>query len=131
MKSLDQIRAEHAVQSASSIGRGTGDGDAVRGFPMLVRQCGLLGALAFAVERKRDKGGAPPAWKNGGHYTIASALTSHLRTCYADGKSGITNSQDPLALVSELCAADAIVLRHATSEALEWLKFLKRFAAAS
>ena len=75
MKTLAQIRAANALQSAPTVQLEldrSGQGDALSGFPMLILIDGLLAALAFSVERKRnDHGQIVP--KHAAHLAIAVA----------------------------------------------------------
>lgn len=123
MKSLDQIRAAHALESSNGIGAGQRGGDAISGFPTMVKTDGLLAALAFAVEWKDQRAGRR---KHEGEFSIANAIASHLRA----PEIGIVQARDADQLVSELAdAKDASQLRRATAEALAYLNFLKRFVA--
>jgi CRISPR/Cas system CMR-associated protein Cmr5 small subunit len=123
MKTLAQIRAANALEAANQPGMGLGQqgGDALSGFPMLIKSDGLLAALAFAVERKSNGQRKQP-----GAFLIASAIAKHLAS---DG-IGIVDAEDADALVDELArASDASQLRRATAEALAFLNYLKRFVA--
>jgi CRISPR/Cas system CMR-associated protein Cmr5 small subunit len=113
MKNLAQLRAASAI--GATIKKGQGDGNVLSGFPMLVRTDGLLAALAFAVEKK-DEG----KLKHEGEHSIAVAITAHLRTMK------ILDSANPDALLRALSQGDATLLRHATSETLAFLSYLKR-----
>jgi hypothetical protein len=121
MKTLAQIRAANAIKDSAVKGMGLGQkgGNALSGFPMLIKTDGLLAAAAFAVELNPK--GEP---KQEGARLIMTAVASHLatlRVCKA------TTARD---LVEELAtAADASQLRRATAEALAFLNYLKRFVA--
>lgn len=152
MKNLDQIRAHNALQHRNLIASSQGGGDAISGFPMLVLTDGLLASLAFACEWKeikerdlpgqqqrqedlqigllRQQGqGQNAQWfkrKHPGEYTVARAMTDHLRT----QANPITNANNADALLTELAREDTDVkLRRATAEALAFLNYLKRFVA--
>lgn len=123
MKTLAQIRATNALTAAKQPGMGLGQqgGDALSGFPMLIKSDGLLSALAFAVERKSDGKRKQP-----GAYLIANAIAQHLS---ADAVR-IVAAKDADTLVDELArAVEASQLRRATTEALAFLNYLKRFVA--
>jgi CRISPR/Cas system CMR-associated protein Cmr5 small subunit len=123
MKSLAQIRAANALCSSRTPGMGLGQkgGDALSGFPMLIKTDGLLAASAFAVEVKND--GRP---KQEGARLIMDAVAQHL----ASPGVGICNATNAGDLVEELAAAnDWSQLRRATVEALAFLAYLKRFVA--
>jgi CRISPR/Cas system CMR-associated protein Cmr5 small subunit len=119
MKALAQIRAASALKASGIKGMGLGQkgGNALSGFPMLIKTDGLLAATAFAVELNAK--GEP---KQEGARLIMTAVAEHLASlniCRA------TTARD---LVEELAAAaDASQLRRATAEALAFLNYLKRF----
>jgi CRISPR/Cas system CMR-associated protein Cmr5 small subunit len=123
MKTLAQVRATNALASANQPGMGLGQqgGNALSGFPMLIRSDGILPALAFAVERKTNGDR-----KQQGCFLIADAIAKHL----SSERLALTQADDPDTLVDELAkAADASQLRRATTEALAFLSYLKRFVA--
>jgi CRISPR/Cas system CMR-associated protein Cmr5 small subunit len=121
MKTLAQVRAANALKASGIEGMGLGQrgGNALSGFPMLIKTDGLLAAGAFAVEMNAR--GEP---KQEGACLIMNAVAEHLasvKICEA------TTARD---LVDELAtAADASQLRRATAEALAFLNYLKRFVA--
>ena len=123
MKNLNQIRAHSALQHKDRIAASQGGGDAISGFPMLVLTDGLLAALAFGCESKDQPAGAR---KHPGEYTVATAITDHLR---ANG-IGITEAESASDLIAELAHEETdIKLRRATAETIEFLNYLKRFVA--
>lgn len=122
MKNLDQIRSANALAAARIHGMGLGQegGNALSGFPMVIKTDGLLAAAAFASETKND--GTP---KQKGANLIVKAIAQHL----SDERVGICNARATRDLVEELSNGDATLLRRATAEALEFLGYLKRFTA--
>ena len=121
MKNLDQIRAYNALQHKDNIADSKGGGDAISGFPMLVLTDGLLAALAFACEWKKQG-----ERKNLGEHTVATAIASHLH----DAQISISKANDADGLLKELAEEkDDILLRRATTESLAFLNYLKRFVA--
>ncbi len=121
MKTLAQIRAANALDASriKDMGIGQKGGNALSGFPMLIKTDGLLAAAAFAVELNAK--GAP---KQEGARLIMNAVAQHLATL------GICEAKTARDLVEELARAnDASQLRRATSEALAFLNYLKRFVA--
>ena len=121
MKTLAQIRAANAIHASEKPGIGSGqrEGNALSGFPMIIKTDGLLAAAAFAVEKKSN--GEP---KQRGAKLVLEEVAKHLTML------GITKAITADALVNELAiAADASQLRRATSEALAFLSYLKRFTA--
>lgn len=119
MKTLAQIRSANALTASKTPGMGKGQkgGDAISGFPMLIKTDGLLAAAAFAIETNRE--GKP---KQEGARHIITAVAKHL----AD--RGICQAQTANDLVEELSRGDSTKLRQATAEALAYLAYLKRYA---
>lgn len=131
MKTLAQIRAANALlhrQPVQIALNQPGQGDALSGFPMLIKTDGLLAALAFATEQKRNQQGELVR-KHPADFAIASAIAAHLRHDQQDERIAITNAEDGDVLVSELADGEANRLRRATAEALAFLNYLKRFVA--
>lgn len=122
MRNLDQVRAANALAAARVPGMGLGQdgGNALSGFPMLIKTGGLLAAAAFAVE-KNSKGGL----KQKGANLIVTAIARHL----SDDRVKICDARNASDLVEELSRGDATLLRRATAEALSFLSYLKRFTA--
>ena len=121
MKTLAQTRAENALRASAVKGMGVGQkgGDAVSGFPMLIKTDGLLAAGAFAVELNGKK---EP--KHEGERLIFNAIAEHLRSLK------VCESATSRALVEELASStDSSKLRRATAEAIAFLNYLKRFVA--
>ena len=120
MRTLAQRRATNALNAARIHGMGLGQdgGNALSGFPMLIKTDGALAAFAFAVERKAN---AEP--KQRGACLIVGAIAEHLSSL------GITKAQRADDLVEELAHGDSALLRRATAEALGFLNYLKRFVA--
>lgn len=119
MKTLAQTRAANALRSShvEDMGIGKDGGNALSGFPMLIKTDGLLTAGAFAIELNSH--GEP---KQKGARLIMDAVASHLASV------GICRAQVARDLVEELASADdASQLRRATAEALAFLSYLKRF----
>ncbi|OGV78657.1 MAG: type III-B CRISPR module-associated protein Cmr5 [Lentisphaerae bacterium RIFOXYB12_FULL_65_16] len=113
MKNLEQVRAANALTAARSGGfAGKNRGEVVKKVPTMIRENGILGALAFAVERN-DRN----QLKNEGHYEVFKAIVVHL------GKD-----KDPDAFLDRLTKTDAAALRADTTEALAYLAYLRRFA---
>lgn len=117
---LAQSRAANALNAARIEGMGLGQdgGNALSGFPMLVKTDGALAAFAFAVERKPNG-----ERKQRGACLIVGAIAAHLSSL------GILNAQTADDLVDELARGDSSLLRRATAEALAFLNYLKRFVA--
>ena len=128
MKTLAQIRAKNALDHKTTVQQAlsqSGQGDALSGFPMLIKTDGLLAALAFAVERKHNQQDQLVP-KHQAHLVIAVVVASHL----SSDRVGICDAQNADDLVEELAhAEDNSQLRRATAEALAFLNYLKRFVA--
>jgi hypothetical protein len=121
LKSLAQIRAENALHSSKIKGMGLGQegGNALSPFPMLIRTDGLLSAGAFAIELTSK--GEP---KQKGARLIMEAIARHLSSPGVE----ICEAKTAGDLIEELAAAnDSSKLRRATTEAIAFLNYLKRF----
>lgn len=119
VKSLSQKRAENALNASRIDGMGLGQkgGDALSGFPLLIKTDGLLATAAYAVERK--SGGQP---KQPGALLIMEAVAKHLHNL------DIVRADNAKALIEKLSRSDdASLLRRATAESLAYLNYLKRF----
>lgn len=98
--------------TAEKVRKTENEGDNLSGFPGLIINNGLLATLAFC----KDKGTTTQ------HGRIATAIAYHLN----DRK--IITSSDGEDLLEKLCQADdADIIRQATTEALFFLNYLKRF----
>jgi len=117
-QTLAQQRASHALSAARIDGMGLGQdgGNAISGFPMLIKTDGALAAFAFAVERKPTG-----ELKQRGANLIVGAIATHLQAL------AIVDAQTADDLVEELARGDSALLRRATAEALAFLNYLKRF----
>lgn len=121
-QTLAQLRAASALTSSRVPGMGLGQngGDALSGFPLIIKTDGLLAAAAFAIELNAK--GEP---KQKGAQLIVTEIARHL----ASPGIAICKARTARDLVEELAAADAAQLRRATAEALAFLGYLKRFVA--
>lgn len=115
MRNLEQIRAQNALKAArDQTFKGANDGEVVKKIPAMIRESGLLGAMAFAKEN---------AGKTN-HADVFCAIAAHLKTI---GK--LPGSKTDLeGFLADLCAADAVALRAVTAEAMAYLNYLRRFA---
>lgn len=117
-KNLDQIRAANALAAATGTTfRGANDGEVVKKIPAMIRQNGILGALAFAQENDTKTG----------HADVFRAIVAHLRVLRR--LPDTVAAQGPLdGFMKHLCAADSAMLRAVTDEAMAYLNYLRRFA---
>ncbi len=124
MRNLEQIRAANALTaSRNNTYKGVNDGQIVKKIPAMIRENGILGALAFALE-KNDKGKV----KNDGHYGVWQSIIAHLG---CDGINRLRKACDPENLIEFLTSSEnatAECLRDITDEALAFLNYLRRFA---
>ncbi len=123
MRNLEQIRAANSLAAGSRQDyRGVNDGQVVKKVPAMIRENGILGALAFAVE-KNDRGQV----KNEGHYNVWRAIIDHLATRGIDRLTAVVT---PEGFIEQLSGpqAPSVMLRDATDEALAYLNYLRRFA---
>ncbi|NLL84381.1 MAG: hypothetical protein GX230_09105 [Lentisphaerae bacterium] len=113
MKNLDQIRAQNAL--GIGIGQGAGEGDSVtKKVTAMVRENGLLGALAFAIEKEH------------GYSDVFNAVVNHLvvveRLPEQQGGWQLRN------FMNFLCGLNSSALRSLTAEVLAYLSYLRRFS---
>tara|TARA_B100001093_G_C26798663_1_gene1002362 strand:- start:1207 stop:1557 length:351 start_codon:yes stop_codon:yes gene_type:complete len=115
MKNLEQIRAASAISAANSgvnlLGNEGGENQAKKIPPMIINH-GLLQYLAYA--KAEGKGTAP--------YEICNFLAMHLENLKI-----VRNSRDTGQLLERLSESDSQVLKQATSEALAWFNYARRF----
>jgi len=121
MQNLDQIRAAAALAAAQSKQRDKFEFTRpdVAGFPALIIQNGLLAAFAYAAEDgKSTRAGLKFACDR-----TAAHLSKH-------GIAVLVNKTDSKALIKALSEAPStsLDLQRATSEALAFFGYLKRFA---
>ena len=126
-KTLDQIRAEVALQFKERIGEGAEGGDKIKGFPTMIQTNGLLGALAYACERKKD-GSA----KNRAEYNMGKAIVTHLKKVREQDSSLICEDigdepEDLARYVAE--QTSPAQFRRINAEVLAFLNYLRRFAS--
>ena len=121
-KNLEQIRARNALEASQEKKfKGVNDGEVVKKIPAMIRENGLLGALAFAAEVKEDESGMK--LKNPGHNDVFRAIIKHLSDI------GVLGGEVDLpGFIKNLCESDAAHLRAVTSEAMAYLNYLRRFA---
>ncbi|WP_294482827.1 type III-B CRISPR module-associated protein Cmr5 [uncultured Victivallis sp.] len=110
MKNLDQIRAANAIEAARKKMGAKEKGEVVKKIPTMIRDNGILGALAFAREAGE------------GYADCFAAIITHLRSVKASRADGIDS------FLKELTEADSGEMRRITSEAMAYLNYLRRFA---
>lgn len=117
MKNLEQIRALKALDTAPKTNK-----TAVSRLPAMILTNGLLASAAFASETNKD-GNKPrrPAMKE-----AMDGTAQHLGH-QSVGILVLTGCQDTAGLLKKLSEADSFHLQRATTEALAFLGFVKRF----
>jgi CRISPR/Cas system CMR-associated protein Cmr5 small subunit len=123
MQNLDQLRAAHALAWVNTCNPNPTAPTLVRRdaakLPAMLLTNGLLAAFAFACEAGKD----PRA----GLAKVCTGIARHL----ADPTTGfpeLAGQTDPDKLADKLSKSDALVLQRATTEALAYLAYLKRYA---
>lgn len=118
MQNLDQIRAAKALNAVSANRFVRAD---VAGFPALIIQNGLLAAFAYAAEDGKEarKGIKFACDQTAGH--LANPVHG------IDVLNGITTADAAIRTLSQETAS-SLDLQRATTEALAFFSFLKRFA---
>jgi CRISPR/Cas system CMR-associated protein Cmr5 small subunit len=79
---------------------------------------GLLAAMAFSLEEKRDGLQRP------GYAAIFDAIAAHLESSEISITNGTSSAKD---LIKFLVDSDSQTLKLATAEAMEWLSYARRF----
>lgn len=117
MKNLEQIRAHNSLQFASSNSKISGQqgGDVVKKVPALILNHGLLAVLGFAIDERQE-----------GIRSVCDGIAQHLSSKeIAIVPSEVKDTQALLAFLTS--KADSRDLQRATSEAMAWLNYTRRF----
>ena len=113
MQNLDQIRAKNALVAAHNKKfKGINDGDVVKKVPAMIQQNGLLGTLAFAIDKEK------------GYKDVLEACIEHYVSLPNVVK---TNATDLEGFTNWLCGQDSAQLRAITTEILAYLNYLRRY----
>jgi len=121
MKNLAQVRAASALELANGNTNrivGANGGEAIKKVPPMIAGNGLLAALAFCLEEKREGLQRP------GFAAIFDAIAKHLQS---EDIAITTNTNTATELLHHLVASDSQTLKLATAESLEWLSYARRF----
>ena len=120
MQNLNQIRALHALKDAQdTVFAGKDGGQVVKKVPAMIMEAGLLGALAFAIE-KGDKAD--------GYSKVLMYTMKHCQDCGSDIVDFSHDCEDLKGILEDICGMESTELRALTSEAMAYLSFLRRFA---
>jgi CRISPR type III-B/RAMP module-associated protein Cmr5 len=129
-QNLEQIRAKHAldfkrkVEKKEVIATGKEGGDAMKKIPAMIMANGLLAAIAFAIEERKDKQTNEMVPRSKGHNAIFNAIAEHLASTEIDITPGV---KDAKSLIDHLTKAKSPTLKLATDESLAWLGYARRF----
>jgi CRISPR type III-B/RAMP module-associated protein Cmr5 len=132
LQNREQIRARHAldfkrkIERKETIASGKEGGDAIRKIPAMIMASGLLAAIAFAIEEKKDKRTGEMEPRSKGHRAIFNAIAEHLASTEIDITPGVTDAKT---LIDYLADAESATLKLATDEALAWLAYARRFVS--
>jgi CRISPR-associated protein Cmr5 len=132
LQNREQIRARHAldfkrkIERKEAIASGKEGGDAIRKIPAMIMANGLLAAVAFAIEEKKDKRTGEMEPRSKGHRAIFNAIAEHLAATEIDITPGVTDAKS---LIDHLANAESTTLKLATDEALAWLAYARRFVS--
>jgi len=113
MHNLEQIRAAAAFAPAQDLNRA-----AISRLPGLILTNGLLAAAAFC---NADGGGE-------NRKDLKGAMIATARHLAERGLVKIPDADVIKGLIGHLCEKDSFTLQRATTEALAYLSFLKRFS---
>ena len=131
-RTLDQIRALNAYTAAGpgKTFAGKDGGEVAKKVPGLVVMHGLLGAMAFALEKQsklEKQGKKEENEEKDGYYRVFEAVLNHLKSIddeTAKDKESVDKWFEGLAGEN----TSAMQLRLTTAETLAYLTFLRRFA---
>ena len=114
IENLDQIRAKNAWTACNGTTFSNANGgEIVKKLSPMIRENGMLGALAFALAKlDREAEGFTKAF---------DAITIHLKSI------GKINAPTAAGLQSELLDCDSVKLRDVTAETMLYLDYLRRF----
>lgn len=124
MRNLEQIRAGNALEATrNTTYSGKDSGEVAKKVPTIIRENGIMGALAFALEKK----GRNHHFANEGMKLILDAVVKHLSDP-AVGKlpKEISDAEKWIDYLANQASSD--ILREQTSEALAYLGYFRRFA---
>ena len=114
MKNLEQIRAKNAMNAAKNNDfGGKNGGETVKKIPTMIRDNGILGALAFAKETGK------------GYEATFKAIITHLQD--AEINRCPTDCDDLDEFFTCLVEKDSATLRDVTAESMAYLNYLRRF----
>lgn len=126
MQNLDQIRACNAYNSTrEKTFSGKAGGDVAKKIPALIIEHGLLGTLAFALEKNSKGRGV-----NSGYEAVLDTVAQHLASKGIKRLPGEVKTAEKWFefLVRE---ADSQKLREQSDEAMNYLSYFRRFATKS
>lgn len=114
MKNLEQIRAANAINCAAGLSR-----QAVRRTPALILSNGLLAAAAFSLDSESRKE----------MRSVWNVIVDHLsqRGFLKSPVNGTDPGARIRAFIKELSERSSLELQNATTEALAYVAYLKRF----
>ena len=114
IENLDQLRAKNAWNACNGKTFSNADGgEVVKKLSPMIRENGILGALAFALAKKERQAE--------GFVNAFNAVCQHL---YMLGKVKASSAQQ---LQLELLECDSLKLRDVTAETMLYLNYLRRF----
>ncbi len=126
----EQVRARHALDFRQKVEQkklkvsGKEGGDAIRKIPAMVMANGLLAAIAFAIEEKKDKRTGEMEPRRKGHRAIFDEIALHLASAEINIALGVSDAKS---LIDYLADGDSQTLKLATDETLAWLAYARRF----
>jgi len=124
MKNLEQIRAANAwncTQETKYAGKESGQ--VAKKVPALIREHGVLGTLAFALEKKSNDN----SYVNDGMKRVLDTVALHLSSPgikYLPKE--VNDAEKWLRFLTE--KASSMQLREQTAEAMQYLSYFRRFA---
>ncbi len=130
LQNLEQVRAKHALDFKRKVERkevkatGKEGGEAMKKIHAMIMANGLLAAIAFAIEEKKDKQTKEMVPHRQGHRDIFDAIAGHLASTEINITPGV---MDAPSLIDHLTKSESVTLKLATDESLAWLGYARRF----
>ncbi|MFA7172496.1 MAG: type III-B CRISPR module-associated protein Cmr5 [Kiritimatiellia bacterium] len=123
MKNLEQIRAKNAWSCTQDVTyAGKESGQVAKKIPALIREHGVLGTLAFALEKTSKE-----RYANDGMKRVLDTVAMHLASheiAYLPPE--VNDAEKWLKFLTQ--SASSSQLREQTAEAMQYLSYFRRFA---
>jgi len=130
-KTLDQIRVAVALSAKNKIGGGADGGDKIKNYPTMIQNNGLLGALAFSIEKNNKKNNKKKKYKNEAEYKMSQSVCDYLNML-TEADYTVTNGENistPEDLIKFLTKCTPEQFRRINAEVMAFMNYFRRFAS--